>query len=296
VSRSSSHVRIYTILARKAPFGVVFRRGPSKSVLLIGWNTSDDTFQHGQWLKGRIYERRCDLSPRGNLLLYFAANYRKPCFSWSAISRPPFLTALALWPKGDGWGGGGHFLSQHRVALNHRAAEMKIGEGFSIPKWLRVEQFGKHPGRGEDDPIWSERLIRDGWVLISYPTATKDNFGAKVWMEFTPPITWRKRNPKWPKQYSLEMSITGIRERDGPWYLTEHSVLRNEADLDKIGRSDWADWAQSGDLLFAMDGCLYRVPCEGGVLAPLEHAIRIADFSNMKVEPREAPDEARSWR
>jgi hypothetical protein len=29
---------------------------------------------------------------------------RKPFQSWSAISRTPYLTALALWPKGDGWG------------------------------------------------------------------------------------------------------------------------------------------------------------------------------------------------
>jgi len=57
---------MYAILPRKAPFGAVFRRGPSKSVLLIGWNTSNDTFQQGQWLRGRIYERRCDLSPDGN--------------------------------------------------------------------------------------------------------------------------------------------------------------------------------------------------------------------------------------
>jgi hypothetical protein len=114
-----AHVRLYVILARNEPFGVVFRRGPSKSVLLIKWNTSNDTFQSGQWLKGRIYERRCDLSPDGDLLLYFAANYRDPYYSWSAISRPPFLTALALWPKGDGWGGGGHFVSAKRIALNH---------------------------------------------------------------------------------------------------------------------------------------------------------------------------------
>ena len=157
-----SQVYLYVLLARKAPFGVVFRRGPSKNVLLIGWNTSDDTFQCGQWLKGRIYERRCDLSPKGDLLLYFAANYREPYRSWSAISRPPFLTALAMWPKGDGWGGGGHFISKTRLALNHRDGERKLAVGFSVPKWLKLEQFGKRPGWREDDPVHSERLERDG--------------------------------------------------------------------------------------------------------------------------------------
>ena len=127
---------------------------------------------------------------------------------------------VALWPKGDGWGGGGHFLSQNRIALNHRDGEMGLADGFSLPKWLTVKQYGERPGWGEDDPVWSERLGRDGWTVVSYPTGTKDDFGAKVWIEFAPPINWRKRNPKWPKRYSLEMSITGLKERDGPWYLT----------------------------------------------------------------------------
>lgn len=296
MSKSSSQIRLYVILARKAHFGVVFRRGPSKSVLLIGWNTSNDTFEQGQWLKGRIYERRCDLSPDGSLLLYFAANYRKPLYSWSAISRPPFLTALLLWPKGDGWGGGGHFLSQRRIALNHRDNEMQIANGFSIPKWLSIEPFGKRPGWGEDDPIWSERLRRDGWSLTSYPKATKDDFGAKVGWEPSPPIGWRKPNPQWPKKYALEMSIVGMIERNGPWYMTEHSVVRNGTILDKLGRTDWADWGHSGDLLFAMDGCLYRVRCAQGVLEQLEDAKKIADFSNLKFEQREAPRKALRWK
>ena len=291
----ASQVRLYALLAREAPFGVVFRRGPSKSVLLIGWNTANDTFQPGQWLKGRIYERRCDLSPQGNLLVYFAANYQKPHYSWTALSRPPFLTALAMWPKGDGWGGGGLFLSRTRLALNHRDGELKLADGLSIPKWLKVEQFGQRPGWGEDEPIHFERLERDGWVLVDFPTKTKDDFGAKVWWEFSPPIRWRKPNPKWPKRYSLEMSIIGIKEKDGPWYLIEHSVKRDEDRADNIGRSDWADWSQSGDLLFAMNGCIYRAPCQEGVLVALEEAIKIADFSNLRFEPIESPSEFRRW-
>lgn len=207
-----SQVRLHVILAREAPFGVVFRRGPSKDVLLVGWNTDDDTFQPGQWLRGRIYERRCDLSPKGDLLVYFAAKYREPVRSWTAISRPPFLTALAMWPKGDGWGGGGHFLSQTRLALNHRDDELTLAGGFSVPRWLKVRQFGEHSGRGEDDPIDSIRLERDGWKQVDRPNKATNDFNAKVWMEFLPPIKWRKVHPKWPKRYSLEMSILGIKE------------------------------------------------------------------------------------
>jgi hypothetical protein len=290
----SSQVRLFALLARKSSSAVVFRRGPSRSVLLTRWNTSNDTFEHGQWLKGRIYERRCDLSPEGDLLLYFAANHRKPHYSWSAVSRPPYLSALAMWPKGDGWGGGGHFTSSRRIALNHRSNELKLAEGFSVPKWMKIEQFGQRPGWGEDEPVWSARLERDGWKLVDFPNTTKDDFGAKVMIEYSPPVRWRKLNPKWPKRYSLDMSIIGMGERDGPWYLMEHTVNSGDR-VDSLGRSDWADWSESGDLLFAMNGSLYRGVCSAGILAPLEEAIQVADFSRLQFEAREPSPQARRW-
>src|SRR5689334_10667690 len=113
---SKPSTRLYVLLARKAPIGVVFRRGPSKQVLLLSWNTETHEIRKGQWLKGRIYEHRCDLSPSGEKLIYFAANQRQPMYSWTAVSRPPFLTALALWPKGDAWGGGGLFENERTLA------------------------------------------------------------------------------------------------------------------------------------------------------------------------------------
>jgi len=288
-------VRLYAILARKSDEALVFRRGPSDKVLLIRWNTRNDTFEHGQWMRGRIYERRGDLSPDGRLLLYFAAAWRKPLGSWTALSRPPFLKALALWPKGDAWGGGGHFESGTRIALNHRAGEMVLASGFSLPRWLKVRPFGEYSGRGEDDPIWAARLHRDGWKLVSYPTGTKDEFGAKVWIEYSPPIVWRKPNPVAAKSYSLDMSILGMRERGGPWYLIAHSVNRENGEVDKLGRTDWADWSRSGDLVFAMDGRLYRLACEKGTLGRLEEAVMIADFTKLEYEPTKAPDTASKW-
>ena len=91
------------------------------------------------------------------------------------------------------------------------------------------------------------------------------------------------------------MSILGIKEKNGPWYITEHTVKDEEGRLDNIGRSDWADWSQSGDLLFAKDGCLHRLPCKAGILARLEDAIEIANFSGMRFQPVIAPPEYLRW-
>ena len=287
--------RLFVLLARSAPFGVIFRRGPSSQVLLIKWDIERDSFEYGQWLKGRIYERRCDLSPKGDMLLYFAANWREPYQSWSAISRPPFLTALALWPKGDGWGGGGLFASSDSVLLNHRELETALAPDTTLPAWLSVAPFGDRPGWGEDDPLWSARLQRDGWKVTAYPQKTKDDFGAKVWIEYEPPITWEKSHPLRPNEYTLRMSILGMKEQNGPWYLVDHSVIGKDGSLETIGRSDWADWSPKGDLLFAQSGCLFRLGFRDGALKCLEESEQIADFSGLRFENKSPTESARDW-
>jgi len=75
---------------------------------------------------------------------------------------------------------------------------MQLAEDFSVPKWLRVEPFGKHSGWGKDKPIWFERLERDGWILTAAGSIVKTDFDAKVKIEFDPPITCEKAHPSWP--------------------------------------------------------------------------------------------------
>lgn len=158
--------RLYFLLARQAPVGVIFRRGPSKQVQLIRWNLQDDTFEPGQWFNGRIYERRSDLSPDGRLLVYFAAKQsaaQPGTETWTAISRPPYLTALSFWFKGDAWSGGGLFENNRHLKLNdagpylHRLAES------SVQPPIKVSKLGAP--QGENDPIDLMRLTRDGWQL-----------------------------------------------------------------------------------------------------------------------------------
>jgi hypothetical protein len=272
-----------------------FRRGPSNRVLLTKWNLDRDTFEHGQWLNARVYERRCDLSPDGDMLLYFSASRRKPYLSWSAISPPPYFSALALWPKGDAWGGGGQFGSRSRILLNHREGEMALAEGFSVPKWLKVSQLGDHSGWGEDEPVWPIRLQGDGWKLTCYPERTKDDFGARVKFEFDPPMTWYKAHPFRSKEYGLQMSILGMGEKNGSWYLFEHALVGKNGIIESIGRSDWADWSSEGDLLFAQSGCLYRLRYKKGALGPIETSEEIADFSNLVFENKEPSEGVCQW-
>lgn len=294
--------RVFAILARDAPVGVIFRRGPSKQVLLIKWNLEDDSFEPGQWFKGRIYERRCDLSPSGRRLIYFAADYKEPYFSWTAVGRPPYLTALALWEKGDCWGGGGLFEKESSILLNHASGFRPVPKESKLPRWMKVRPLGAHAGAGEDHPIYHLRLIRDGWALVQEGRTTMNKHGSKVWIEIDPPEIYTK-----PFHFAdgatvhLRMCLHGINERDGSWYILEYELKERETgQAVSLGRIDWADWDRNGDLLFAREGRVFRLKYDPAV--PRDRlrvdpaaAKEVADFQALAFEERAAPAESLHW-
>ncbi|CUH67176.1 hypothetical protein TG4357_02851 [Thalassovita gelatinovora] len=109
-----AQVRLHIYDAAEAPVSVILRQGPSKHTRMIFWDRRDDSFIDGQWTKHKVYLDRCDLSPDGRYFIYFQLNNRwkdASAGSYTAISRPPYFTALALYPQGDTWGGGGYFVS-----------------------------------------------------------------------------------------------------------------------------------------------------------------------------------------
>lgn len=168
-SKSSKrfHARLHVLLARAAPLGLVIRRGPSKQVCTILWDRRRDKFQIGQWLKGRIYERRSDLSADGRYFLYFAMNGRwqsEAKGSWTAISRTPYLKAIALFPKGDCWHGGGLFNPNHTYWLNDGCGHSELRNTREVMR-NRKSQPAEHFG-GECPGVYYPRLLRDGWKHV----------------------------------------------------------------------------------------------------------------------------------
>jgi hypothetical protein len=287
---------LFVILARAAPVGVVFRRGPSRRTLLLKWHLRGDTFDQGQWFKGRIYARRCDLSPSGQRLIYFAANHRRHGpGTWTAISRPPYLTALALWPKGDTWGGGGLFASEDQILLNHRQAEFALADGARLGKNVRVRPLGDRAGYGEDKPIHHQQMTRDGWVMTQAcePGAYSHKRPA-LWQFITPEI-YEKTTVVRKRVFVLRRILSAIGERQGDWYVVDHDVLdKHRQPLVLLPRTSWADWGGNGDLLFAERGKLFRLPARsipGGRAA----AVEVADLSSLIFEERTAPPAATRW-
>jgi hypothetical protein len=290
-----SSTRIFVLLASSAPIGVILRRGPSKHVLVLKWHLETDALEQGQWFHGRIYERRCDLSPSGELLLYFAASYKEPPRSWTAISKPPYLTALALWPKGDGWGGGGLFDSELSIQLNHRPGEDVLADGFRLKKNMRVRLFGDRPGWGEDFPIYHSSLLRNGWNVVAQGDDAKPDWNAQVVWRFKEPIVYEKTANG---SQRLQMLIKGVNQKNDAWYWLDYNVLdEHGAVLFSLPRADWADWDGSGDLLFAKDGKLFRLKKDSLTLqsAVTGASKQIADLNALKFKAKSAPAEAIKW-
>lgn len=275
--------RLWALLASESNVGVIFRRGPSRQVRLIKWDTQNDTFELGQWLKGRIYERRCDLSPDGKFLVYFASKPETPLGTWTAISKPPYLTALALWEKGDCWNGGGWFVGHRLLRLNHLSGDRMRDDSKASP----IQIVGYAEAGGEDDSVWDITRARDGWIKTQ---EGKETYLVHGW-RCNPPETWKKfGGPK--SKFILEMAIIGIGGQNIPWYQIKYRVLLGPKTVLDLGKLDWADWDRRGDLVFAQNGCIYRQHRER--LEP-GAAVKIADLNEMKFESIVAPDWAQRW-
>ncbi len=171
--------RLHALLAAQAPVGIVIRRGPSKQYCTLLWDRQTDTFTLGQWLKGRIYEHRCDLSPDGKHFLYFAMNAqrsRKGPMCWTAVSRTPYLRAIALYGDEETWLGGGRFLDNKTYFVNggvffhtlRESKEVVMKKPDPKAKAIPLEEAvkSKYPMTG-DLGVYCHRLERDGWSLAS---------------------------------------------------------------------------------------------------------------------------------
>ncbi len=277
-----AHCHLYVILSRRKSNAVIFRKGPNKWVRMISWDTANDTFEPGQWFHGHIYARRCDLSPDGTKLIYFAQKINSRTlkdteftYTWTAISKPPYFTALTLWPKGDCWHGGGLFEEKGVVWLNHRPEVAIPHKGHKPP--VRLKVIPNPTAYGEDAPVWYRRLERDGWKYLQ-----EENLQSEIWQKYD------QQN-----QYTLHMELVGYESgRSGGgfvfnfWVVKRGDILRIPIDADQ-----WADWDQQGRLVYVKNGCLYA----GKIADTTIETQLLADFSAQKPEPVPPPEWAKTW-
>lgn len=268
--------RLHVLFARKASTAIIIRRGPSRHTAVIGWDRKTDDFKIGQWFYGRIYERRCDLSPDGNHLLYFAMNGlwgSSVKGSWSAISKAPYLRALTIYAKGDCWHGGGLFLSSHEYWLNDGGGhELQRDEAHLS----RSATYPWHESYGGECPgVYFIRLQHDGWTMTH--TESGDQGRQITFFE-------KRINDHWKLR---KLAHAGIHNPVGRGVYYDTHELVNSRTEEAIPCESW-EWAEvdGGRLVWAANGQLHA----GHIGANMLSAERVLhDFNPMQFEKIKAP-------
>ena len=94
----------------------------------------------------------------GKLLVYCAARFRGRYGCFTAVSRPPWFTALAFWPDGETYGGGGFFQSNRTLVLRYLNPSSPL-ESTPVPPHLSVR--GMLMGENEHDGWLQQQVGRD---------------------------------------------------------------------------------------------------------------------------------------
>ncbi len=284
---TTAQPRLSVVIAREARIAIVFRRGPSKQVRMIIWDLATDTFVKGQWLAGRV--RNCDVSPDGKLVVYFASKHGTEFDTFTAICRPPNFTALALWPDGMSWGGGGRFVSNKKVVLGYNCNPKELNDGKTIPEDFEVSDGAHEKKLG--NPAASP------WVCISSGSLEKyhETDSMRVYDE---PWVEERSNPCDDRRV-LERRLIGSSEINGRRWVEQYRVFKftksddRNPKIEDLGDPDWADWDHDGSLLLSRNGCLFRR--HGPPFHKNQELIQVADFRDDVFKRILPTKDARLW-
>ena len=232
--------RLYVLPARAAPLAIVLRRGPSEWFHVLRWHLDEPRVEPGAWLHGTIYPRRCDVSPDGELLAYFALTSRPPPWdAYHAVSRAPWLTALAAWHVGSAWTPGMAFADDGALLGPHVDGTPSHG---SYPGDMRPLPPPAGIGRAPFDEREVANELRRGWTPID-PRSPRLPADAVLALR-------RERTPATGDALVLvhRGHAFGAPNVEGVQTLY---LLESGADVTPLPDAAWAGWDARGRLLVA---------------------------------------------
>ena len=279
--------RIYAIMARDAPVGVIFRRGPSKRVQIVHWDTETDTFTPGQWFHGRIYEQEARLSADGTLMRYDAMKINQRTrqdtdygFSWTAISKPPYLRALTRWASGTSTG------TVHCSDINpewlihwNKANHSQPAAFLARNDWRPTQEW-----QDEFESIKNARLAAFQERMAQ---------GLPADAEWLQSIESFKSGPNVHEKDHPHQSLTLVRATSTECpNQYEYSLRERKGREKKLTGMEWVDWDQRGRFVYAQGGCIFACNAEAiGQDAPRE----LINLNRNRPKHVVAPDWAKTW-
>ena len=275
---SAAPPRLHLLPARSAPIVVILRRGPSRLVHVIRWDTRTDDLTPGSWFRGRLFPLRCDVSWDGGWMIYLAMGSGGD--SWNGICRPPWLRTIAEGGNFGTWRGGGYFPSRRLLRLN--AWELAGEPAELLP--FEVEPYRSRDA--EDLGVIHLRMARDGWRRAGAWGAMHRVRAGKLTVVCEGDAGWAFRPS--PRHPTLRAFYRGYLARGHTFAfaLDEHPDL--------LGAPvEWATWDAAGNLLVARQGGVERytlVDLQRGTPGFVASLIDLAPPPRaQRIEPSAAP-------
>ena len=285
-------MQVFGIGSTGADVVAVLRRGPSGWSHVGRWDIAARRYEPGSWLYGKLYPQRCDLSADGRYLCYFALKGKS---TWElgptyiAVSRLPWLTALAAWRTSGTYTRGAHFVADaSRCDLGPPDAGdtgglrdrygLAMTEAASYPVERRRgwRETPGTPPRAKTD-VWDEERAEEVTMARPQPEPEGERppwrGGARPLLVVSGGYAAHRSLPQYrnPPRYEL---------LDGP----AGSVLEH---LDEV---QWADWAGSGELLTATTDGRLQIRDRVTLQVSWEH-----DLAPMRPHGGVPPAEAGHW-
>jgi hypothetical protein len=264
------------LLATGAPIACVLRRGPTDWWHVARWDVDEHRVEHGAWLRAKIYPERCAVSPDGSLLAAFVLDGRSG--SWGryfAVSKLPWLHALAAWETPDTYTTGAHFPDERTLVL---AGTVQTSAPFhgSFPGEVTLRPTDMHWTRS--------RLFRElntGWRVVPATEPWVEHLSAPIAAQPNAVVAARTspHTPQW------QLVLVSLWE-----YRREYYLLERENAVPLTGVV-WAEWdpARRGSLLAATSTGQLQT-----MTADLEPAWQY-EMNRFQPESTAAPDWAKSW-
>ncbi|MEP6988386.1 MAG: hypothetical protein ABI970_22470 [Chloroflexota bacterium] len=282
--------RLFVLLAREAPVGVILRRGPKDWVQMIKWHTDTDKFEAGQWLRGEVSEYSGDLSPDGKLLLYDFFHKRlanalemqklktDKILGYLAVSKPPYFTALALWE---------YMAIPDGQFINNSTIRFYDYRGWHPTRTVPQLNIDIQPYEGDPIYQWVPNkdifMVNQGWQTVQ--------IGKYAMGKFDPPYIWSKSSVDFVLNTSYALYESG-QKQGGSHNQFTYSISMDEGKTQTVLKGvNWADFDQQGRLVLAKHGKLFSGAFDNGDLKLTE----LADFNANKPDPQPAPDWAQKW-
>ena len=183
--------------------------------------------------------------------------------AWTAISRPPYFSALAIWPSDGAWTGGGVFGSNNKILLNEELDGLNPRAKIPPPRSFRIRSLreegltllGSIPAPGSV----RYRMLRH--QILSRRVITPSAF-----------------NPFGQEQDGDTKAFGALKAAGATWI-------------------EWVDLRHKPDVTFACDGRIFRLRNWRGHPATelLNRATCLADFTASTFTKMPPPESALRW-